>query len=231
MTCILFDVGTPETLSDLVLAQGKFWAITSVRLAHCPTRRKQTEGMDSVLDGNHLTIRALATGEWTRAGDITNLVNRSYVSAQTEVFLIPAPRIDETDVAALIARGEIVVAERAGTAVGVVRVHPLDAGTRYFGLLAVAPEASSRGVGRALLDAIEHDAVVAGATTMELDLLLPDPATTHQARLRRWYEGRGYRPVSSRPFADVEPEAAKRLRHPTQLIRYVRDLAPSPPLT
>ncbi len=173
----------------------------------------------------HLEIRTMSASEVDRADEITHLINRAYALAQTEIFVAPAQRIAKLDAVNLIANNEIVVVEHEGAAIGVVRVCPLDETSWFFGLLAVAPEWASRGVGRALLDAIERQATRAGVATMELDLLVPEPGTSHQARLQHWYESRGYIATSSRLFADVEPEVAHDLRFSTQLVRYVKSLA------
>ena len=164
-------------------------------------------------------IRRLEASERTRARDLADLVNHSYRLAQTEVFDTPSPRISITSMENIIAAGELVVAESAGTVVGVVLSRDLDERTGFFGMLAVPPEAASTGVARAILDHLEADARARGLTAMQLDLLMPDPPTRHQSRLREWYERRGYVAVAERPFAEVDPAAAANLRRPTALIR------------
>ncbi len=155
---------------------------------------------------------------------ITDLVNLAYVDAQREIFLAPAPRATYEEVADALARGELLLAVQEGVLVGAVRVRRPAPSTWFFGMLAVAPSAASRGVARQLLDGLEAQALAAGASEIELDLLLPEPATAHQARLRDWYERRGFRRVSARPFAEVEPVAAALLSYPTLLLRYVKSL-------
>ncbi len=161
--------------------------------------------------------------EWTRrelAGAVADLVNDAYRLAQTELFDEVVPRTTSAEVAAAIRDGDLYVAELGGRLVGSVMVRVLDESTTHVGTLAVAPRAAGRGVARAILDHVEGSSREAGRPVVCLDLLVPDPATDHQERLRRWYERRGYRPTSRRSFARVEPRAADRLRHPTALVRY-----------
>ncbi|OYV58263.1 MAG: hypothetical protein B7Z69_09880 [Actinobacteria bacterium 21-73-9] len=166
----------------------------------------------------------MSPGESERAEAIAHLINRSYASAQRELFAPTSPRVSAESIAHVIAEGELVVAEREGEVVGVVLARDLDERTAFFGMLSVPPEATSTGVARDLLDALEADAGGRGLDAMELDLLVPETPTPHQSRLRAWYERRGYERVYERPFDAVEPEAATALRQPTHLVRYAKRL-------
>lgn len=171
------------------------------------------------------TVRRVSPSEGEGAVALAHLINRSYADAQSELFALPSPRVSAESIAHLIAEGELVVAEREGEVVGVVRVRDLDEHAAFFGMLAVPPEVTSTGVARDLLDALEADAAGRGLDAMELDLLVPESPTPHQSRLQAWYERRGYERVYERPFGDVEPGAAAGLRQPTQLVRYAKRLA------
>ncbi len=160
------------------------------------------------------------------APQITQLVNRAFVQAQSELFATPSPRVSVDSMVRIIQAGELVVAERSGKFVGAVMFRDFDERSGFFGMLAVAPESASNGIARQILEMIETDARSRGREVMELDLLMPEPATAYQLRLRSWYERRGYLPQHSRPFADIEPEHVSRLRNPTSLIRFAKVLSP-----
>ncbi len=196
-----------------------------MRLSRGHRNNGQNGGVSSDALSEEFEVRTLSHDDLDLTTDLAHLINRAYRAAQSEIFSAPSPRISETDCANLILAHELVIVRCGESLVGAVRVATVDDRTRFFGLLAVAPEWSSKGVGRMLLDTIERDAARAGVRTMALDLLMPDPATAHQSRLRDWYESRGYVATSSRSFAEVEPEAARELRYPTQLIRYLKNIA------
>lgn len=169
-------------------------------------------------------VRRLSGDEAALAERVATLIARAYQGAQEELFTTPVPRTSSEAVDRLIRAGELVVAEGAGGVVGVVVTRALDSRVGYLEMLAVSPEAAARGIGRRLLDAVEAAAADGGLGAMELDLLVPEPPTPHQSRLRAWYERRGYVPVRGQPFGDVEPAAAAFLRYPTELVRLAKAL-------
>jgi N-acetylglutamate synthase-like GNAT family acetyltransferase len=171
------------------------------------------------------TVRRVDAAETELAVEVTHLINRAYQPAQAELFKTLVERTSVEAIARSIETGDLVVAERDGEIVGSALALTTDERVGYFGTLAVPPEAASTGVARAILETIEADALARGLVAMELELLMPEPPTPHQSRLREWYERRGYVPVQSRPFGEADQEGAAHLLYPTQLIRYSKALA------
>jgi GNAT superfamily N-acetyltransferase len=129
-------------------------------------------------------------------------------------------RVTAAELADFIARREIAAACDGERPVGCVRTTPGE-----FGLLAVARDATGRGVGRALVDFAEAAARAGGAKVMRLELLVPREGT-HPAkeRLHAWYSRLGYRAVRRDDFAVAYPEAALWLAVPCDLVGYEKPL-------
>lgn len=77
----------------------------------------------------------------------------------------PAPPADGFHEA--LVRGDLLVAERAGTVVGFVRLRPLD-GALHVEQVTVAPDAQRQGVGRELMLAAERSAASRGFRRLTL---------------------------------------------------------------
>jgi GNAT superfamily N-acetyltransferase len=129
-------------------------------------------------------------------------------------------RVTAEELADFISRGELAAAYDGERPVGCVRVT-----TGEFGLLAVARDATGRGVGRALVDFAEAASRARGARAMRLELLVPREGT-HPAkvRLHEWYSRLGYRAVRRDDFAAAYPEAAQWLAVPCDLVGYEKPL-------
>jgi GNAT superfamily N-acetyltransferase len=108
---------------------------------------------------------------------------------------------------------------------GCVRVTRPDATTAELGLLAVARDATGRGVATALVRFAEAVSRDRGATRMRLELLVPR-AGTHPAkvRLHAWYSRLGYRVADREDFADAYPDASLWLAVPCDLLGYEKPL-------
>ena len=87
--------------------------------------------------------------------ELTRLINDVYVTAESGLWQDGATRTTRSELAELIARGEIAVATRDGKIAGVVRIHDVADDVSEFGMLAAAPDQRGTGIGRALLDFAE----------------------------------------------------------------------------
>ena len=87
---------------------------------------------------------------------LTSLINDVYATAESGLWRDGATRTTATEVAELIAAGQIAVATRGGELAGSVRLHDVGEDASEFGLLVAAPEHPSTGAGRALLDFAER---------------------------------------------------------------------------
>jgi GNAT superfamily N-acetyltransferase len=134
-------------------------------------------------------------------------------------------RITAPELAECVARREFAAAFDEDRPVGCVRVTLPDAATGELGVLAVARDATGRGVGQALVDFAEAAARERGATVMRLELLVPrDGAHPAKVRLHAWYSRLGYRVVARGDFAAGYPEAALWLAVPCDLLAYAKPL-------
>lgn len=126
--------------------------------------------------------------------ELADLINQAYTVAEDGIWRDGYCRTTTSDLAALIAAGEIVAARDTDDRIaGAVRVQQLGGGVGEFGMLACAPERRGSGLGRALVDFAERWCADQGAETVQLELLVPRGwAHPVKESLRSWYLRLGY---------------------------------------
>jgi GNAT superfamily N-acetyltransferase len=158
---------------------------------------------------------------------LSRLINDVYRTAETGLWHDGAGRTTPSELAELIAAGEIAVATRDDGIVGSVRVHDVADDTSEFGILVAAPDQRGTGVGRALVDFAEAHSRERGLRAMQLELLVPR-GWLHPSKefLKSWYGRRGYRLISTRSFDEAYPHLAPLLATPCDLTVYEKPLQP-----
>jgi len=146
--------------------------------------------------------------------DISALVNRAYDVAEGGLWHGGVTRTTLAETSDAITAGEVVVARDDGRLVGSIRTRQLDSETGWFGVLAVDQTYGRRGMGGKLVAFAESRALLAGASRMQLELLVPGHAHQHTDRLATWYGRLGYRETERCNLIDVEPSAVPFLAVP-----------------
>lgn len=162
------------------------------------------------------------------AGEVAALINRVYAGAEEGIWLDGKGRTTETEVAGLIAAGQIAVVRSGERVVGSVRVHQLDDGAGEFGMLVAAPEERGTGIGTDLVAFAEDWGRQRGAAEMQLELLVPQ-GWTHPVKefLRGWYTRIGYRLVRKDSLDSAYPFLVPHLACPCDFLVFRKDLVPS----
>ena len=156
---------------------------------------------------------------------LTALVNRVYAAAEADLWAAGATRTTETDMAAMIGWGEIAAARLDGELVGSVRVRLLAPSLGGFGMLCADPAHRGAGLGLALVRFAEDRCRDDGATTMQLELLVPRQWRHEgKAQLHDWYSRLGYREVGREPAREALGSLGALLVTPCDLVTYQRPL-------
>jgi GNAT superfamily N-acetyltransferase len=153
--------------------------------------------------------------------EVVRITNAAYDRGEAGIWLPGWQRTNSEWTGSEVAAGEIFAARQHGRIVGSIRVVRLRDDAAEFGLLAVDPEFSGGGVGRALVDFAER---VHDVDWMELELLIPHAPHAHKQRLHEWYSRLGYRPTRRRDFTAVYPEPGELLAAPADLVTYRKPL-------
>jgi ribosomal protein S18 acetylase RimI-like enzyme len=152
-------------------------------------------------------------------------VNQAYLEGEKGLWRDSTGRTTPAEMAGLAGRGQLAVARRHGTIIGTVRVQLLAPGLGQLGMLAADPGERGSGVGRELVRYAEQHVRAAGATTMQLELLVPvDGEHPVKEFLRTWYTRIGYTRVGTQALADDYPELAPRLAVPCELLVFHKPL-------
>lgn len=175
-------------------------------------------------------LTAGAADDLSLAEAVAEVINRAYAAGEDGLFVPGTPRTTPAEVADLIASGGMLVARLDGEVVGCGYVRPLDATTADLGLISASPERQGIGIGRAIVRAAEERARSRGATTMQLELLVPKGwAHPQKERLRAWYSRLGYETVGSATFEEVATHAASQLATPCEFLVFRKALSGAPP--
>ena len=180
---------------------------------------------------NGIAVRLLkpaASGDGALVNELAGLVNGVYATAESGLWRDGATRTTASEIADLIAAGQIAVATRHGRIAGCVRVHDVSTQASEVGLLAAAPDHRGAGVGRALLDFVERLSRERWLRAVQLELLVPR-LWRHPSKefLKSWYGRRGYRAVRTGSIDDAYPQLAPLLATPCDLVIYHKAL-PTP---
>ncbi|GAA3389496.1 GNAT family N-acetyltransferase [Cryptosporangium minutisporangium] len=156
---------------------------------------------------------------------LTDLVNEVYAVAEEGLWVPGTSRTTTDEVAGLIRADELWVARLDDEVVGCVRIQRLDDHTAEFGLLVAAPKHRGIGVGRELVRFAEATGRRAGATTMQLEVLMPrDWAHPSKEFLKDWYQRIGYRVVRVGDFEPAYPRLAPLLATPCEFVIFHKAL-------
>jgi GNAT superfamily N-acetyltransferase len=161
--------------------------------------------------------------------ELVRLVNGAYTVGEAGLWLDGSTRTGRGEIAEAIRNGGMLAATLEGRLVGCAYVRPLDGGAADLGLLATAPERWGGGVGRQLVRSAEQLVRSRGATTMQLELLVPKGSVhPEKERLRGWYTRLGYRVVRSAPFEQVAAHLASQLATPCEFLIFRKPLVEAP---
>jgi GNAT superfamily N-acetyltransferase len=162
--------------------------------------------------------------------ELTRIVNGAYAVGEEGLWLEGTRRTTPAEIAEAIRGGGLLAARLEGRLVGCAYVRPLDAGTADLGLISTATNHWGGGVGRRLVHAAEELMRSRGATTMQLELLVPK-GWNHPAkdRLHAWYTRLGYGVVRTAPFEHVAAHLAPQLATPCEFLIFHKPLAEPDP--
>jgi GNAT superfamily N-acetyltransferase len=154
-------------------------------------------------------------------GEITDLINRVYATAEAGLWVDGAARTTTTETAEMIAADQIALARVDGQIVGSIRIQQLDDGVGEFGMLVADPAHRSKGVGSELIRFAEELSRRRGLTVMQLELLVPR-GWSHPTKeyLHAWYTRIGYRPVRTGGVEEMYPHLAPLLATPCDFVVY-----------
>jgi GNAT superfamily N-acetyltransferase len=144
------------------------------------------------------TVRTADAGD---APELARLINAAFA---VEQFFKRGDRTTVEEIRTLIGRGEFLLLEQQGAALGCVywTRHGDDG---YFGMLSIDPAHQGRGFGRLLIDAVEARARAAGCPSMKIHIV------NLREELPPFYRRLGYVETGTRPFPS--PEQATRPCH------------------
>jgi GNAT superfamily N-acetyltransferase len=181
--------------------------------------------MKAPLPPLEIQLLAAAASHGELVSEITDLVNRVYATAEKGLWVEGAARTTTSEMAKLIAAGEIAVARMDGRIVGAVRIQQLDAATGEFGMLVVDPAHRGEGIGHELVIFAEELSRERGLGVIQLELLVPR-GWTHPTKefLHAWYTRIGYRPVRSGTIDESYPQLAPLLATPCDFVIYRKEL-------
>lgn len=157
--------------------------------------------------------------------DLARVINAVYETAESGLWRDGATRTSSSELAALIAAGQIAVATRNGQLAGSVHIHDIAADAGEFGMLVADPQHRGTGVGRALLEFAERHSRERGRRAIQLELLVPRTwHHPHKEFLKAWYGRRGYRLIRSTTLEETHPHLAPLLATPCDLNIYQKPL-------
>lgn len=166
-----------------------------------------------------------ASGDRALVDEVVAVVNDAYVVAEEGLWRPGLTRTDPRQTAEAIERHEVAVAWLDDEVVGSVSSRLLDEQTGWFGALAARVDRGGRGIGRRLVTFAEDRMRAAGATTMQLELIVPSIPHPHTDRLARWYRSLGYRDIEHRTLAELDPPAVEYLLAPCTVAVMHKSLA------
>ena len=124
---------------------------------------------------------------------VTHLINLAYELTEGMMFEPGYQRTNPLEISTLIANSQLIVAEKGGEILGVVKVGQKEDSLATFGMLSVLEKYWGKKIGKALVLASERWAQGRRCSHLEIEILrshqIPMP---HKDRLYAWYEKMGY---------------------------------------
>ena len=149
---------------------------------------------------------------------LARLINDVYAVAEKGLWRDGATRTTASELAGLIAAGEIAVATRDSVRIVTSpRTRAVrDAGRR--------PDRRGIGIGRDLVEFAERQSRDRGLRAMQLELLVPRRRHPNKEFLKAWYGRRGYQLIGVGSFEDAHPHLAPLLATACDLTVYEKPL-------
>ncbi len=124
---------------------------------------------------------------------LVNMINAVYRNTEDEIWLKEHQRVSAERLTEVIDKKELLIAIIENKIAGCIHLEPINNTLYKFKMLTANPTYKGIGIGSKLVKFAEEQAVVYGATTMQLELLVPtDIILEDKVFLHNWYSKIGY---------------------------------------
>jgi len=158
---------------------------------------------------------------------VHNIMRIAYEITEEEIWGPNYIRLFIEDYTKLIEEGNIFVAYLNDVIVGSVHIYSKDKNTYTFSLLSTDFNFGGQGIGTALINRVEEEALKNGATQIKMEVLrIKDQDVPHKIKLNNYYKRLGYSYTHSEDCACIIPEwKYKLLVQPSDFDFYCKKLS------
>lgn len=162
----------------------------------------------------------------TELSQLYNIVIKGYELTEKEIWGENYVRIFRPEYDALVRKGEVLLAKYNGNIAGGIHYYAISPTTYTFSLLASDFSLGGKGIGTALIKAVEDLAVQAGATHLKMEVLrVKGLDTDFKVRLHHFYESLGYHFTHAEDcICKIPLEKYKKLKAPSNFDFYSKAL-------
>ena len=124
------------------------------------------------------------------------MINDVYIESEGNIWIDQHQRITPERLVEIIKLGELLLAFKSEEICGCIHLEPMPGKSYKFKMLVANPKYKGKGVGSVLVNFAEQQAKDKGATTMQLELLVPTEFEhPDKIFLNSWYTRIGYKQI------------------------------------
>ena len=128
---------------------------------------------------------------------LVNMINAVYRNAEDDIWQKEHLRVSPERLTEIIDKQELLIAIINNDIAGCIHLEPMNNKHYKFKMLVAHPKYKGIGVGSKLVSFAEETAIILGANTMQLELLVPKKIIhPDKVFLHNWYSKIGYRKIS-----------------------------------
>jgi len=172
-----------------------------------------------------VVLRRATTSDKKYVNSLVEMINKVYLKSEGDIWIEGHNRISQERLTEVIQNKELLIAIHQNKICGCIHLEKMDQNHYKFKMLVTNPKFKGKGLGSLLVNFAEQQVKELGASTMQLELLVPTEFEhPDKVFLTNWYTRIGYEKVGEHDVDYVHQGISQFLKTPCKAVVYQKKI-------